>query len=67
VVIGKIFEARSSIEGVLSRDASLPGYESGSRGTELSRVESSLRNWQLQNKGKKGIRRRKEEFMCDLK
>jgi hypothetical protein len=30
------------------RDASLPGYELGSRGTELS--------WQLQNNGKKGIR-----------
>jgi hypothetical protein len=29
------------------RDASLPGYELGSRGIELS--------WQLQNNGKKGI------------
>jgi hypothetical protein len=30
------------------RDASLPEYELGSRGMELS--------WQLQNNGKKGIR-----------
>jgi hypothetical protein len=30
------------------RDASLPGYELGNRGIAL--------NWQLQNKGKKGIR-----------
>jgi hypothetical protein len=29
-------------------DASLPGYELGSRGIELS--------WQMQNNGKKGIR-----------
>jgi hypothetical protein len=44
------------------RDASLAGYELGSRGTELS--------WQLQNNGKMGrkeIRRCKEDFMCDLK
>jgi hypothetical protein len=26
-----------------------------------------LRNWQLQNKGKKGIRLCQEDFMCDLK
>jgi hypothetical protein len=30
-------------------------------------IESSLRNCQLQNNGKKGIRRCKENFMCDLK
>jgi hypothetical protein len=30
-------------------------------------IESSLRNWQLQNKGKKGIRRCKEDFIYDLK
>jgi hypothetical protein len=30
-------------------------------------IESSLRNWQLQNNGKKGIRRCKEDFICDLK
>jgi hypothetical protein len=30
-------------------------------------IESSLRNWQLQNNGKKGIGLRKEDFMCDLK
>jgi hypothetical protein len=30
-------------------------------------IESSLRNWQLQNNGKKGIRLWKEDFMCDLK
>jgi hypothetical protein len=30
------------------RDVSLPGYELGGRGIELS--------WQLQNNGKKGIR-----------
>jgi hypothetical protein len=40
------------------RDASLPGYELGSRGIELS--------WQLQNIGKKGIRPFKENLMCDL-
>jgi hypothetical protein len=44
------------------RDASMPGYELGSRG-----IESCLRNWQLQNNGKKGIRLREEDFMCDLK
>jgi hypothetical protein len=30
-------------------------------------IVSSLRNWQLQNNGKKRIRRCKEDFMCDLK
>jgi hypothetical protein len=30
-------------------------------------TESNLRNWQLQNNGKKGIRLRKEDFMCDSK
>jgi hypothetical protein len=50
----------SSIEGrVEFRDTSLPGYEFGSRGIELS--------WQLQNSGKKGIRLLKEDFRCDLK
>jgi hypothetical protein len=39
------------------RDASLPEYELGSKGIEFS--------WQLQNSGKKGIRLRKEVFMCD--
>jgi hypothetical protein len=38
-------------------DASLPGYELGRRGIELS--------WQLQNNGKKGLW--KEDFMYDLK
>jgi hypothetical protein len=41
------------------RDASLPGYELGSRGIEVS--------WQLQNNGKKEIRLCTEDFMCDLK
>jgi hypothetical protein len=41
------------------RDVSLPGYELGSRGIELS--------WQLQKNGKKGIRMCKEDFMCHLK
>jgi hypothetical protein len=41
------------------RDASLSGHKLGSRGLELS--------GQMQNNGKKGIRLRKEEFMCDLK
>jgi hypothetical protein len=41
------------------RHASLPGYELGSRG-----IESNL---PLQNNGKKGIRRCKEDFVCDLK
>jgi hypothetical protein len=36
-----------------------PGYEFESRGIEL--------RWQLQNNGNKGIRRCKEDFMCDLK
>jgi hypothetical protein len=41
---------KSSVEasGVEFQDASLPGFELGSRGTELI--------WQLQNNGKKGIR-----------
>jgi hypothetical protein len=34
-------------ESVEFRDSSLPGYETGSRGIELS--------WQLQNNGKRGI------------
>jgi hypothetical protein len=33
---------------------------------EQYRIESSLRNWQLQNTGKKGIMLRKENFLCDL-
>jgi hypothetical protein len=41
------------------QDTSLPGYELGSRGIELS--------WQLQNNGKKGISLWKEGFVCDLK
>jgi hypothetical protein len=41
------------------RDASLPGYELGSRRIELSR--------QLLNNGKKEIRMCKEGFICDLK
>jgi hypothetical protein len=40
------------------RDVSLPGHELGSRGTELT--------CQLQNNGRKEIRLRKEDFMCDL-
>jgi hypothetical protein len=47
------------VKSVEYRDASLPGYDLGSRGIELS--------WQLQNNGKEGIRLRKEDFMCDLK
>jgi hypothetical protein len=41
---------KSSVEknGVEFRDASLPGYELGSRGIEFS--------WQMQNNSKKGIR-----------
>jgi hypothetical protein len=30
-------------------------------------TKSSLRNWQLQNNGKKGIGLWKEDFICDLK
>jgi hypothetical protein len=30
-------------------------------------IESSLRSWQLQNNGKKGVRLWKDGFMCDLK
>jgi hypothetical protein len=46
----KVVIKKSSVEKrrVEFRDASLPGYERGSRGIELS--------WQLQNNGKKGIR-----------
>jgi hypothetical protein len=57
----KVVIKKSSIEKnrVEFRDASLPGYELGSRGIPLS--------WQLQNNGKKGIRRCKEDFMRDLK
>jgi hypothetical protein len=55
VVIKKI-----SVEAVQSkvkfRDSSLPGYELGSRGIEMS--------WQLQNNGKKGVGLYKEGFMC---
>jgi hypothetical protein len=45
----KVVIKKSSVEknGVEFRDASLPGYELGSRGTELS--------WQLQNNDKEGI------------
>jgi hypothetical protein len=46
---------KSSVE---FRDASLPGYELGSREIDLS--------WQLQNNGKKRIRLWKEDFVCDL-
>jgi hypothetical protein len=57
----KVVVKKSSVEKNLVefRDASLQGYELGSRGIELS--------WQFQNNDKKGIRRCKEEFMCDLK
>jgi hypothetical protein len=41
------------------RDASLPGYELGSRGIELS--------WQLQNNGREVITQWKEGFLCGLK
>jgi hypothetical protein len=44
VVIKKSSVDKSRVE---FRDASLPGYELGSKGFELS--------WQLQNNGKKGL------------
>jgi hypothetical protein len=46
----KVVLQKSAVEKnrVEFRDASLPGYELGSRGIELS--------WQLQKNGKKGIR-----------
>jgi hypothetical protein len=54
------YEEEFSLEELVEfRDASLPGYEPGSRGIELS--------WQLQNNGKKGITLRTEDFMCDSK
>jgi hypothetical protein len=56
VVIKKSSVEKSRVE---FWDASLPGYELGSRGIKLS--------WQLQNNGKKEIRVRKEDFTCDLK
>jgi hypothetical protein len=59
VVIKKNLTEQNRVE---FREAGLPGHELGSRG-----IESSLRNWQLQNNSKKGIRRHKEDFMCDLK
>jgi hypothetical protein len=45
-----VFIKKNSVEKrwVEFRDASLPGYELGSRGIELS--------WELQNNGKKEIR-----------
>jgi hypothetical protein len=59
----KVVKKKSSAEAVQCcvefRDGSLPGYELGSRGTELSR--------QVQNNGKKGFRLSKEGFTCDLK
>jgi hypothetical protein len=56
----KVVTKKSSGENrVEFRDTSLPGYELGSRGIELS--------WQLRNDGKKGIRLLKDDFMCDLK
>jgi hypothetical protein len=62
------FRRRDQIENssrkwrVEFRDASLPGYEYGSNW-----IESSLRNWQSQDKGKKGLGRWQEDFMCNLK
>jgi hypothetical protein len=52
----KVVMKNNSFEksGVEFRDAFLRGYELGARRIELSRVESSLRKWQLQNNGKKG-------------
>jgi hypothetical protein len=44
-VLGSTEQDRTGVE---FRDASLPEYGLGTRGTELS--------WQLQNNGKKGIR-----------
>jgi hypothetical protein len=35
-------------------------------GVQRNWIESSVRNWQLQNNGKKGIRLCKEDSMCDL-
>jgi hypothetical protein len=57
----KVVIEKGSVEKnwVEFRDASLPGYELGSRGIQLSR--------QLQNNGMKGISLWKEDFMCDLK
>jgi hypothetical protein len=46
------------------RDASLPGYELGSRGIELSRM-FGIGGCRIM--ARKGIRRCKEDFMCDLK
>jgi hypothetical protein len=50
------------VEFVEFPDASLPRYELGSRGIELS-----LWNWQLQNNGKDGIKLCKEDFKSDFK
>jgi hypothetical protein len=64
VVIRKSSAAENSSrvgKRVEFRDASLPGYELGSRGTEWSCV----RNWQLQNNGKKGFGVCTEDFMCE--
>jgi hypothetical protein len=57
--VGYTASAKRKEELVQFQDASLPGYELGSKGIELS--------WQLQNNGKNGIRRCKEDFMCEFK
>jgi hypothetical protein len=46
------------------RDASLPAYEVGGRGIELSPV-FGIGSCRI--RARKGIRRCKEDFMCDLK
>jgi hypothetical protein len=60
------------IEAVFSVWSVPRGYKGHSQ--KIDRVrnrvesgESSLRNWQLQNNGKKGLRWCKEDFTCDLK
>jgi hypothetical protein len=62
--ITRISKGAVSCNRVEFRDVSLPGYELGSRGNELSRVfgtgsyKTMIRKW---------VRRRKEDSMCDLK
>jgi hypothetical protein len=70
--IETVFSALSVQSGykeelVVFRDPSLPGYGAWE---QRNCIESSLRNWQLQNNGKKKKKEfggAKENFMCDLK
>jgi hypothetical protein len=60
-----INNSRSNSEG---SSFGTPVYRNMNLGAEeLNWVESSFRNWQLQNNGKKGIRLCQGDVICDLK